>query len=229
MKLKYILCALLVGSFLSPMPSYGQSVEKQKDKQKAKQIKSMETGGWDFEPGLYYYVMHKNYSGASLGWKWHGFESGPVANFDERKSSTKRTLTTRTLSAAQQDLKADIIEKERKLIEEVYKEEVYRNIDRNVDLEYDSYKSSFNRLQEGISGGLNYCLLKSKGKLKHLVDIVMSHNEICCQNIAYIHKTGVGYELENAKRRQAYEDALKDMHRIAKNTEYICFIAETYF
>ncbi len=41
--------------------------------------------------------------------------------------------------------------------------------------------------------------------MKYQVDELSRQNEVICANIAYIHKQGVGYGLENAKRQQAYE------------------------
>ncbi len=70
-------------------------------------------------------------------------------------------------------------------------------------------------MQDCIADGLLYCLNKSKGKMKYQVDELSRQNEIICANIAYIHKQGVGYGLENAKRQQAYEEGKKaeDMGR----------------
>ena len=39
------------------------------------------------------------------------------------------------------------------------------------------------------------------------MDELSRQNEILCADIAYIHKMGVGYGLENAKRQKAYEEA----------------------
>ena len=92
-------------------------------------------------------------------------------------------------------------------MEELYKEELVREADRNVDLTLRSYKDEFNRMQDRITDGLLYCLKKSGGKLEYQVNELSRQNELLCADIAYIHKTGVGYELENAKRQQAYEEA----------------------
>ena len=39
--------------------------------------------------------------------------------------------------------------------------------------------------------------------MKFQVEQLTKENEVLCADIAYIHKTGIGYELENAKREKA--------------------------
>ena len=70
---------------------------------------------------------------------------------------------------------------------------------------------------------------KSGGKLKYQVDELGRQNELLCSDIAYIHKTGVGYELENAKRRQAYEDAKVKMAELVNRTTHLCAVAATHY
>ena len=72
MKTKMMMLALLM---FVPLAGFAQYPEIQHDKQKEKQWRSMENGPWDFSPQWYYYLFHKNYSGASLSWKWRGFHS----------------------------------------------------------------------------------------------------------------------------------------------------------
>lgn len=121
------------------------------------------------------------------------------------------------------------VEEERTHIEELYKEELLREADRNVDLTYASYKDEFNRMQGCITDGLLYCMKKSDGKLKHQVDELSRQNEILCADIAYIHKTGVGYGLENAKRQQAYEEAKAKMEELVDRTARLCAVAATHY
>lgn len=189
------------------IPFMGNAQVVRHDKQKEKQWQSMENGPWDFAPDWYYYFLHKNYSGAEMYWKWAGFKSGWRVRFKEPKSNIKRIMPVRVLSEETQRQKVDKVEDERKYVGELYKEELLREADRSVDLTYASYRDEFNRMQDCITDGLLYCMQKSGGKLKYQVDELGRQNELLCADIAYIHKTGVGYELENAKRRQAYEDA----------------------
>lgn len=199
------------------------------DDQKEKQWISMENGPWDFAPDWYYYFLHKNYSGAEMYWKWAGFKSGYRVRFKEEKSNVKRIMPVRVTAEETQRQKLSQVEKERAYVEELYKEELVREADRTVDLTYSSYKDEFNRMQDCITDGLLYCLQKSDGKLQYQVDELSRLNEVLCSDIAYIHKTGVGYELENAKRQQAYEDAKKRMGDLVSRTARLCAVAATHY
>lgn len=200
-----------------------------KDKKKARQWQSMENGPWDFAPDWYYFLLHKKYSGAEMYWKWAGFNSGFRVRFKEPKSNIKRIMPTRVVSEETQRQKVKKVEEERKYLEELYKEELLREADRTVDLAYPAYKDEFNRMQDCITEGLLYCLKKSGGKLKYQVDELSRENEILCADIAYIHKTGVGCGLENAKRQQAYEEARQKMETLVKRTANLCAVAATHY
>lgn len=199
------------------------------DDQKEKQWTSMENGPWDFAPDWYYYFLHKNYSGAEMYWKWAGFKSGYRVRFKEEKSNVKRIMPVRVTAEETQRQKLSQVENERAYVEELYKEELLREADRTVDLTYSSYKDEFNRMQDCISDGLLYCLHKSDGKLQYQVNGISRVNEVLCADIEYIHKTGVGYELENAKRQQAYEDAKKRMSDLVSRTARLCAVAATHY
>ena len=200
-----------------------------KDKEKARQWQSMENGPWDFAPDWYYFLLHKKYSGAEMYWKWAGFNSGFRVRFKEKDSNVKRIMPTRVTAEETQRQKVKKVETERKHIEELYKEELVREADRSVDLTYASYKDEFDRMQDSITDGLLYCMKKSDGKLKYQVDELSRQNEILCSGIAYIHKTGVGYGLENAKRQQAYEEAKTKMQELVNQTAHLCAVAATHY
>lgn len=224
-KIRILLCLLvLIGLSQS---ARAQTVRR--DSQKEKQWKSMENGPWDFAPDWYYYFLHKKYSGAEMYWKWAGFKSGFRVRFKESKSNVKRIMPVRVTAEETQRQKVEKVESERKYMEELYKEEVLREADRNVDLTYHAYKDEFNRMQECITDGLLYCMEKSGGKLKYQVDELSRQNEVLCSGIAYIRKTGIGYGLENAKRRQAYEDAKAEMGELVSRTAHLCAIAATHY
>lgn len=222
---------MMIGLFamLCCFPLVGNAQVVKHDKQKEKQWQSMENGPWDFAPDWYYYFLHKQYSGAEMYWKWAGLKSGWRVRFKEPKSNIKRIMPVRVLSEETQRQKVDKVESERKYVEELYKEELLREADRSVDLTYASYKDEFNRMQDCITDGLLYCMQKSDGKLKYQVDELGRQNELLCSDIAYIHKTGVGYELENAKRRQAYEDAKVKMAELVNRTAHLCAMAATHY
>ena len=215
MRKKLLIFSLLA---LLPMGMSAQWVQISHDDQKEKQWKSMENGPWDFAPDWYYYLFHKNYSGASLHWRWRGFHSGLYVEFEEEDSNVKRIMPVRVISEETQRQKMKKVEDERQYIEELHKEDVLRQADRNVDLVYKSFKDDFNRMQNSISEGLVFCMTKSKGKMKAQVDELSRQNNIICQNIAYLHKTGIGYELENAKREECYIKLKADMEKVTKST-----------
>lgn len=229
MRIRHI-ATLLAGAAMLAMPiTIFAKTPKIHDDQKEKQWRSMENGPWDFAPDWYYYFLHKNYSGAEMYWKWAGFKSGYRVRFKEEKSNVKRIMPVRVTAEETQRQKLSQVEKERAHIEELYKEEVAREADRMVDVTYASYKDDFNRMQDCITDGLLYCLQKSDGELQYQVDEISRQNEILCADIAYIHKTGVGYELENAKRCQAYEEAKEKMGDLVSRTAHLCAVAATHY
>ena len=61
-------------------------------------------------------------------------------------------------------------------------------------------------------------MTKSGGKMKYQVNEISKENEIICQNIEYIHRQGVGYELENAKREECYIKLKADMEKVTQST-----------
>ena len=226
MKIKRMMLSLMM---LVPSQGFAQWVSIQHDDQKEKQWRSMENGPWDFAPDWYYYLFHKNYSGASLHWRWRGFHSGLYVEFEEEDSNVKRIMPVRVISEETQRQKMKKVEDERQYIEELHKEDVLRQADRNVDLVYKSFKDDFNRMQNSISEGLVFCMTRSKGKMKAQVDELSRQNNIICQNIAYLHKTGIGYELENAKRQKGYIDAKKQMEELVSRTAHLVGMAQSYY
>lgn len=219
----------IIALMLLGCPYSGHAQRPTKDKEKARQWQSMENGPWDFAPDWYYFLLHKKYSGAEMYWKWAGFQSGFRVRFKEHKSNVKRIMPTRVTAEETQRQKIKKVEEERQKMEELYQEELLREADRNVDLMFPSYKDEFNRMQDCITDGLLYCMQKSKGKLQYQVDELSRQNEILCADIAYIHKMGVGYGLENAKRQKAYEEARQKMEELVKRTANLCAVASTHY
>lgn len=212
---------------MAPVLAKGQTI--QHDKQKEKQWKSMENGPWDFAPDWFYYLFHKDYSGGETYWAWRGFKSGLHVRFKESNSNVKRIMPTRVTSEETQRQKEKKVEEEMEMIEELHQEEVERAADRNVDLVYSSFKDDFNRMQESISEGLLFCQQKSKGKLNYQVIQLSRQNDIICRNIEYIHRQGAGYELENAKRQKAYQEAKSDMEKLASRVAHLVGMAQAYY
>ena len=199
------------------------------DDQKEKQWKSMENGPWDFSPAWYYYLLHKKYSGGETYWQWRFLKSGWRVRFKESKSNVKRIMPTRITTEETQRQKVKKAEEERMKIENLYKEEVARAADRNVDLVYSSFKADFDRMQQSIADGLLFCMQRSKGKLKYQVDELTRQNEMICQEIVYIHRTGAGYELENAKRQKAYQQYKKQMEEMVSRVAHLVGMAQNYY
>lgn len=199
------------------------------DKEKQKQWQSMENGPWDFAPEWYYYFLHKDYSGAEKYWRWRGFKSGYHVRFKEENSNVKRIMPTRIISEETQRQKEQKVEEEMSLVKELHDEEVVRAADRNIDLMYGTYKEDFDRMQDAISEGLLFCMYKSGGKMNYQVTQLSRQNEIICANIDYIHRQGVGYELENAKRQKAYSDAQKQMKELVSRVAHLVGMAQTHY
>lgn len=195
------------------------------DKQKRKQWQSMEDGPWDFSPGLYYWTLHNGYSGAYMDFNW----LNTSIKFKESKSDVKRIMPTGVEAELMQQQKVPKVAEEEEYIKELYNEEVLRQTDRSVDLMYASYSDDFNHMQDQIQDGLAYCLSKSGGKLADYVRELTEENEIICEGIAYIHKTGVGYELENAQRQKAYLDFKDKMKGLVKRVAKLMTVAQTHY
>ena len=121
------------------------------------------------------------------------------------------------------------VEEERAMVKEMHDEEVERSADRNVDLVYHSFKDDFNRMQSSITEGLTYCLTKSRGKMAPQVNELRRQNDIIVQGISYIHKQGLGYELENAKRQEAYIDYKAQMEQIVSRVAHLVGMAQRYY
>lgn len=221
--------ALTVLSIAVPIDGMAQTVRVQRDKQKEKQLRSMEVGPWDFAPDWYYYFLHRKYSGAKAVWQWHGLESGYHVEFHEDKSNVKRINPTRVASEEVQRMKVSEVEDERKKLEELCREDLANQADRMIDASYPIYKDEFNRMQDVISEGLLYCMQKSHGELSKIIDELTRRNDIVCSNVAYIRKTGVGYELSNAKRQAAYEDAKTEMSKIHDDTVKLVYITQYFY
>ena len=211
------------------LASWGYAQTIQHDKQKEKQWKSMENGPWDFAPDWYYYFFHNSYSGAEAYWAWRGFKSGLRVRFNESDSNVKRIMPTRVVSEETQRQKEEKVEEEMEMIKELHQEEVERAADRNVDLVYSSFKDDFNRMQESISEGLLYVQQKSNGKMNYQVTQLSRQNDMICRNIEYIHRQGVGYELENAKRQKAYMEAKSEMEKLVSRVAHLVGMAQAYY
>lgn len=208
-----------------PSLSMAQIIEfkEQHDKEKEKQIKSLEFQKWDFGDGLsayYYSLFHKDYSGAS------GYLS---KNFSETKSKQGFILPLRTAETVEQDMRKSKTEEERAKMEEVYNIDTENYIDRNFDITYKDYEESFEKLKSKITSNLIFVINRSNGKWNNRVAALEDEYSCVCASIDYIHKDGYKYELENIKRQEAYEEAKLQLEKILKTSSKLAFAACTYF
>lgn len=217
-------CAVLTTEGLS-----AQTVQIVHDSQKLKQWQSMENGSWGFAPDAYYHFFHHDYSGSYETWEWHGFKSGWRIHFSEDRSNVKRIMPTRILEEEVQRQRLTKAREEREHAEAMNKEELQLQADRLIDVVYSDYSDDFNHMQDVIADGLLYCLERSNGTLAPAINRIKRENEVICANVAYIHKTGAGYELENAKRQKAYEAQREAMRELVRQTAKLTQVANAYF
>lgn len=216
---------LLLVLALVAISSNSFAQEKRNDKEKRKQWRSMELGEWKFQPGEFYILLHQSYSGA---WYDGIFPFGKV-KYSEAKSDTKQIMPVRTAEELLQSSRLDDVKEEEEYVKDLHDEELIREADRTIDLMYMQYKDDFNNMQDQIEDGLTYCMKKSSGKLSSVVDDMTQENEIICDAIAYIHKTGLGYELENSKRQEAYLELKDKMETLVKRVSRLVFYADTHY
>lgn len=116
-------------------------------------------------------------------------------------------------------------------MEELYQEELLREADRNVDLMFPFLQGRVNRMQDCIHPGRTDLAACRKARASSSTRWTnwSRQNEILCADIAYIHKMGVGYGLENAKRQKAYEEARQKMEELVKRTANLCAVASTHY
>ena len=219
-----ILSFLSLFAGLSPGTLTAQTVTPVSDSQKQKQLNSMENGGWDFAPDYYYYLFHKNYSGAELYWN-----PLPHIRFKESNSNIKRSSVPRLAQVIEAIELYQKSQAQLDTIKPVYQEEMLRTAERNIDMMYSQYKEDFTDLQDNISKNLNYCLQKSNGRLCDMVDLIKNENDLVLEEIAYAHKEGVGYEMENTKRQILYEESLQKMKKIAGLTAQLVLYSKSYY
>ena len=65
--------------------------------------------------------------------------------------------------------------------------------------------------------------------MSYQVNELSRQNEIICENISYIRRQGVGYEMENAKRQRAYSDARHQMEELVSRVAHLVGVAQVYY
>ena len=191
------------------------------DDEKYLQWRSMETGPLEFAPKHYYWLFHNNYAHHEWEWEWHGlFHSGFYLNLKPHKSDAKPVVPKRTLGATTDIWTKESTDAQEKNFKHQLEQETLAAADRRIDGAYLLFKDDFNNMQNKISAGLTYCLANSKGDANviSLVNSLSNQNKFITEQVNYVHKSGNGYELENAKREECYIKLKADMEKVTQST-----------
>ena len=204
-----------LGMMLVPQVSEAQV----HDDEKYLQWRSMETGPLEFAPKLYYWLFHNNYAHHEWEWEWHGFKSGFFLHLKENKSDAKPLIPKRTLGATTDVWTKESTDSQEKDFKHQLEQETLAAADRRIDGAYLLFKDDFDNMQKKISAGLTYCLANSKGDANviSLVNSLSNQNRFITEQVSYVHKSGNGYELENAKREECYIKLKADMEKVTQS------------
>ena len=214
--MRKILIIATLGMVLVPQISVAQV----HDEEKCLQWRSMETGPLEFEPKLYYYLFHNNYAHHEWGWEWRGFKSGLFLHLKPEKSDAKPLIPKRTLGATTDLWTKESTDSQEKDFKHQLEQETLAAADRRIDGAYLLFKDDFDNMQNKISAGLTYCLANSKGDANviAIVNSLSNQNRFITEQVSYVHKSGNGYELENAKREECYIKLKADMEKVTQST-----------
>lgn len=215
--MKRTVIAITMGIVLVPQISVAQVY----DEEKRLQWRSMETGPLGFEPKFYYWLFHNNYAHHEWEWEWHGlFHSGFYLNLKPHKSDAKPLIPKRTLGATTDVWTKESTDSQEKDFKHQLEQETLAAADRRIDGAYLLFKEDFDNMQKKISAGLTYCLANSKGDANviSLVNSLSNQNRFITEQVKYVHKSGNGYELENAKREECYIKLKADMEKVTQST-----------
>ena len=214
--MKRTLIAITMGVCLVPQISEAQV----HDEEKCLQWRSMETGPLGFEPKHYYWIFHNSYAHHELEWERHGFKSGLYLHLKPNKSDAKPVVPKRTLGATTDVWTKESTDAQEKNFKHQLEQETLAAADRRIDGAYLLFKDDFDNMQKKISAGLTYCLANSKGDANviSLVNSLSNQNKFITEQVKYVHKSGNGYELENAKREECYIKLKADMEKVTQST-----------
>ena len=214
--MKRTLIAITMGVVLVPQVSEAQVY----DEEKCLQWRSMENGPLGFEPKFYYWLFHNNYAHHTWEWEWHGFKSGLFLHLKESQSDAKPLIPKRTLGATTDVWTKESTDSQEKDFKHQLEQETLAAADRRIDGAYLLFKDDFDNMQNKISAGLTYCLANSKGDANviAIVNSLSNQNRFITEQVSYVHKSGNGYELENAKREECYIKLKADMEKVTQST-----------
>ena len=214
--MKRTVIAITLGIVLVPQISVAQVY----DEEKRLQWRSMETGPLGFEPKFYYWLFHNNYAHHEWEWEWQGFKSGLYLHLKPNKSDAKPLIPKRTLGATTDVWTKESTDSHEKYFKHQLEQETLAAADRRIDGAYLLFKEDFDNMQKKISAGLTYCLSNSKGdaNIISLVNSLSKQNRFITEQVKYVHKSGNGYELENAKREECYIKLKAEMEKVTQST-----------
>ena len=202
MRKRRILIAMTMGMILFPQLSMAQV----HDDEKYLQWRSMETGPLEFAPKLYYWLFHNNYAHHRWEWEWHGFKSGLYLHLKPDESDAKPLIPKRTLGATTDEWTKESTDSQEKNFKHQLEQETLAAADRRVDGAYLLFKDDFDNMQRKISAVIS------------LVNSLSNQNRFITEQVSYVHKSGNGYELENAKREECYIKLKTDMEKVTQST-----------
>lgn len=180
---KIILLILLV---ISAFETSAQMVQMVKDKNKNNQMKSQEFMQWKFTPKWYYYKWHitKNPLGLGLHKNYVKTDKRNII----QETPMMAAVAWNKSQAEEQGEKTDV----------VYKQELFKFADKEVDYQYILTKNNREELLKRINELLsNYS--DSGGNPKHIVTITSEVTRIK-SNVEIMKDSHIG----NAKKREAY-------------------------
>lgn len=191
-----------------------QKITYMNDKAKTYQLRSMETGKWEFHPGLYYVTLHKSYSG--------GYWKGLNIRWDVKKSSVGQVEPVRASEVLLEAAAAKDVQLQIDSIKPLMIEETSRSAERMVDGIYSQYESKFKEAFACIDALTTIINEKSGGALLEEAMAIIDEKELLQEEIDYIHEVGPTKQMEQAKRQLAYEEVLRKLDSLC---DYSCKLA----
>lgn len=189
------------------------------DKAKTYQLRSMETGKWEFHPGLYYITLHKSYSGGY--WKFLNIR------WDIKKSNVGQIAPLRAEEVVLENQSAQRVQQQIDSIKPLFDEETLRSAERMVDGIYVQYESKFKEAINSIDEYTTIANDKSGGSLLEDALRIIDEKELLQAEIDYIHETGIQKQMEQAKRQLAYEEVLKKLQKLLNKSYKLAYYAAT--
>ena len=196
-----------------------QKITYLNDKAKTYQLRSMETGKWEFHPGLYYVTLHKSYSG--------GYWKGLNIRWDVNKSSVGQVEPVRASEVLLEASAAKDVQLQIDSIKPLMIEETARSAERMVDAIYIQYETQFNDAFACIDELTTIINEKSGGSLLEKALRIIDEKELLQAEIDYIHETGPTKQMEQAKRQLAYEEVLKKVQKLQIRSYKLAYYAAT--